>query len=236
MSYEWLPWDSDFFQIPIGRVRYEPDYPQTLANAVLSADADGIQCLYLLAPKDDLPTLRAALHAGFRRYDVRVELSRSLSGVEPTAPPMRYATAADEPALARIASERFTDTRFFADSHFPRDRCRELYVAWLRRGLSTAPLRRTLTAADSEGFVICRFDAAAKAGTIELIAVAANATGRQLGGRLVRAAMGAFATAGLNRTEVATQGRNAVAKRLYERHGFHTVKEAVWLHRWREDH
>ena len=229
MSFEPLSWDSELFGFPIGRV---PE-PAALDDAVSAADADGVRCLYLLCPADEDHALQAALDAGFRPYDVRVELERALEGTEPGGEEVREANAGDEAGLSRIAAERFTGTRFFADPHFPREACRELYVAWLRRGLTTAPERRTLVAGDAEGFVTCRFDAASGTGTIELIGVADGAAGRGLGAALLAGAHRAFAGAGLRRASVVTQARNVPALRLYERHGYLTSATAVWLHRWR---
>jgi ribosomal protein S18 acetylase RimI-like enzyme len=233
MSYESLAWDSDLFQIPIGRVRYATDCAQSVPDTVAAADDDGIECLYLLCPIDDLETLDASLDAGFRPYDVRVELARSLGAADPDALPVRQAVSADERALERIARERFAETRFFADPHFPRELCRELYARWLRRGLSTAPLRRTLTGGEREGFVVCRFDPEGHTGIIELFAASATADTTELGAVLVRAAEREFAAAGFKEAEVATQGRNLPAQRLYQRHGYVTQSMGVWLHRWR---
>lgn len=233
MSYDPLPWDSEFFQIPIGRVRYEANCARTLSKAVEAADSDRTRCLYLLCPAEDVHTLHAALDLGFRPYDVRIELGRSLTDSRPEPAAAREANVADEPALARLARERFKDTRFFADSHFPRTRCRDLYVAWLRRGLSTAPLRRTFTVADAQGFIVCRFDARSGTGTIELVAVAQPANRREVSTVLVRAAENEFVAAGLANAQVATQGRNAPAQRLYQRQGYVTTSVNIWLHRWR---
>lgn len=235
MSYESLSWDSDFFGFRIGRVPYEHGFGSTLSHTAAVADADGTECLYLLCPIDDVNALHAALAAGFRPYDIRVELSRSLNDVKPLTLPVREAGPADESALERIASQRFGETRFFADPHFPRERCRELYVRWLRRGLTTAPSRRTLTVGEAEGFVVCRFDRAAGRGTIELFAVSSDEERHELGATLVRAAGREFAAAGLERAEVATQARNLSAQRLYQRDGYGTVSVATWLHRWRSD-
>ncbi len=234
MGYERLDWDSEFFGRPIGRVG---DGDEPLVSTVGAADADGIECLYLLCPAAETEDLQTALALGFRPYDVRIEFSRALLK-PPSAPaPLgtRDAQPGDEPALESIARDRLTETRFGADPHFPPDRVGDLYVAWLRRGLATPPLRRTLVAGAAEGFVTCRFDAERGVGAIELIAVAAGREGAGLGNQLMAASSRAFADAGVERAEVVTQGRNVAAQRLYQRHGYRTARIDLWLHRWVRD-
>jgi hypothetical protein len=59
-----LPWDSEFFGFPIGRVS-QPDGPDSLAESVARADAEGIRCLYYLVDADDVAALHAAIRHGF---------------------------------------------------------------------------------------------------------------------------------------------------------------------------
>jgi ribosomal protein S18 acetylase RimI-like enzyme len=228
VSYERLPWDSEFFGFEVGRVAAAAD----LAAVASDADADGIRCLYFLCPAEDDGGLAAALELGFRPYDVRIELARALD-VAPTAPPgIREASEADGPTLDAIARGRLRGTRFWNDPHFDRGRVADLYSAWLRRGLTTSPRRRTLTVDGSAGFVTCGFDLDRRAGTIELIAVAENAAGQGLGASLLAAADAAFAAAGCEVAEVVTQARNIAAQRLYQAAGYRTREAGTWLHRW----
>lgn len=233
MSYERLPWDSDFFDLQIARVRGDVSDPEQLTLAVRMADADDIDCLYLLLPIDDQASLNVALSAGFRPYDLRVELDCELVGdTSPSVNGVRNAGPKDVPVLERIARETFRDTRFFSDVRFPRSRVQELYATWARRGVETFPRRRTLIVDDEAGFITCGFDRSAGVGTIELAGVMAGATGRGVGASLVRAANATFAQAGFTGATVVTQGRNVAAQRLYQQCGYRTRRMDVWLHRW----
>lgn len=230
MGYESLEWDSDFFGIPIGRVSGFDG--ESLKAAVEEADAGGIRCLYLLCPAADLSQLHTSLSLGFLPYDVRVELSRAMGDEQTRSEVVREARGEDEEALLSLAGDRMRDTRFWADEHFPRERVRALYEEWLRRGLSTFPLRRTLVIGEAEGFITCHFDAENGVGRIELIAVAQGREGAELSDALVEGANCAFAAGGLARATVATQGRNVAAQRLYQRNGYRTSGLDIWLHRW----
>lgn len=232
MGYEALAWDSDFFGIPIGRV--SPVADESLAAEVEEADADGRRCLYMLCPLADLSRLHLAIELGFRPYDVRVELSGAVSGDRERPARVRDAHEDDEAALAGLVRERVRGTRFWNDLRFPRDRVEDLYVEWLRRGMSTAPARQTFAVGEADGFVTCQLDRAAGVGRIELIAVAADCEGEGLGDALIQAAGNAFAEAGLERAEVVTQAQNVRAQRLYQRNGYRTANADVWMHRWVE--
>jgi dTDP-4-amino-4,6-dideoxy-D-galactose acyltransferase len=229
VSYERLPWDSEFFGFEVGRVVAAAG----LAAAVADADADGIRCLYLLSPAEDDSGLAAALDLGFRPYDVRIELARSLEDAPAAPTGIREATEADRDPLDAIARGRLRGTRFWNDPHFDRERVADLYSAWLRRGLTTPLHRRTLTVDGVAGFVTCGFDRDRRVGTIELIAVAEDAAGQGLGARLLAAADAAFAAAGCEVAEVVTQARNIAAQRLYQAAGYRTREAGTWLHRWR---
>jgi ribosomal protein S18 acetylase RimI-like enzyme len=228
MRYERLGWDSSFFGLAIGRVSPEQD-TAGLARSVAAADADGIECLYLLCRAGDDPALAAALDLGFRPYDVRIELERELDAPIRMPPEIRDARRQDVPALERIARERIRGTRFWADARFPGERVAELYATWLRAAVLDSSTRRVLVFGEGDGFVVCRL--AAGAGAIELIAAAVD--GRGIGGALTEAAGSAFAAAGLTRAGVVAQGQNVPAQRLYQRHGYRTTWVGLWLHRWR---
>lgn len=223
-----LAWDSEHFGFAVARVP-EPS-AERLPAAAAAADAAGCRCLTALVPAADTAATVAAEEAGFRCYDVRVELDREVrSGL-----PAEGVEAVGEPALealAPIAAASFLDSRFYADGHFPRPAVEQLYVAWLRRGFGGAG-RLVLAAGERDGFVVCHLDREAGVGTVELIAVAAPARGRGRGGRLVRAAEAAFAEAGLERARVVTQGANLPAQRLYQGEGYRSRDVALWFHRW----
>lgn len=228
---ERLDWDSEFFGFPIGRV---PNHvgASDIAAAVREADEHELRCVYLCVAAKDGRLLDEAQRLGFMVRDLRVTLEGQLpsSSAEPTN--VKPAGLAALDGLAAIARERFQTTRFFADPGFDRDRCRELYVAWLRRGLEPSTDRVTLIAEKDRGFVVCRFNRPANRGEIELIGVAEEAEGHGVGTALVTGAQATFARERLACMRVVTQGSNIAAQRFYQRHDFRTHEVALWLHRW----
>jgi dTDP-4-amino-4,6-dideoxy-D-galactose acyltransferase len=228
---EKLEWDSAFFGLPIGRVR-DNVVADEIELATREASEHELRCIYLLASADDGMLIGSAQAQGFIVRDIRVELERPVAGHPMAMDGLRCGLTEDLPRLAPIARERFRSTRFFADKRFPPDRSAELYVEWLHRGLTGEPDRQTLVTKDATGFIVCHLDPSARVGRIELIGVAAGASGRGLGSALVAGAGAIFYNASLHHATVVTQGNNIAAQRLYQRHGYRTSQTHLWLHRW----
>ncbi len=230
-----LDWDSAFFGFPIARVTATRVDEAALDAAAGACRAHGVRCAYLLLGADDARGSALAQAAGFVLRDVRVTLERSVPDA-PAAAPASIAPARPEQhaALEALARAAFADapTRFAADDGFPAERCRELYAAFLRRGLDGAPERVALASADARGFAVCHLEREQGRGTIELLAVAPEQRGRGLGGALVEASLAVFADAGLRRAAAVTQAANVGSQRIHQRSGFRTSDAALWFHRW----
>lgn len=236
-AVEPLAWDSEFFGVPIARLRAPRLDAAALDAALAAARAQGVRCLWTLCDADDLRGVACAQERRFRVRDVRLELARPLTPADARRDAggraeVHVADPAEGPALEALARAAEMPSRFFADPGFPRERCRELYAAFVRRALADPATRTTLATADATGAIVCRRDAASGTGEIELVAVAARARGGGLGHALVEAALARFAGEGLATATVVTQAANVAAQRLYQGAGFHTRHAGVWLHRW----
>jgi dTDP-4-amino-4,6-dideoxy-D-galactose acyltransferase len=228
---EHLGWDSEHFGLPVAKV-LAPD-PHGIETAVAEADGAGVRCLTALVPAAETETAVVAERAGFRCYDIRVELARGLEALPHAGErhAVRPASPSEVDRLEPLAASSFVTSRFYADPHFPRPAVAKLYAAWLRRG-TASPSRTVLTVDGADGFVICHCDEQRAVGTIELIAVAEALRGRGLGTAFIRAAEALFARKALKRARVVTQGANLPAQRLYQGSGYRTSDVALWFHRW----
>jgi dTDP-4-amino-4,6-dideoxy-D-galactose acyltransferase len=191
-------------------------------------------CVYFLARADDQETVDAAQQAHFRFVDVRLQLDQGLSAVERT-PRVRPYDSRDLEPLRAIARTSHEITRFYADPHFPRARCSELYDTWIVRSCEEGFADGVLvTEVDGHaaGYVTCNLDEDARSGSIGLIAVAASERGAGLGDELVRAALSWMGERGAVEASVVTQGANVAAQRMFQRAGFRTSSVNLWFHRW----
>jgi dTDP-4-amino-4,6-dideoxy-D-galactose acyltransferase len=230
-----LDWDSDFFGCRIARLEETRLDPEDVAALEQEVAAQRIDCVYLLAD-EALPPARA-LTAGFWPMDERVtlelepvpELAMRGAGARPAVP-------SDARALEDIAGEAHRGTRFFTDTHFPRERSIELYRTWIRNSLHGAADAVLVVddASGPAGYATAIVKARGR-GEIGLVGVAARARGRGLGRALVSAAVHWLRGRGCARVEVVTQGLNAEALRLYQGAGFRLARTATWYHRWTRD-
>lgn len=235
---EYLPWDSAFFGRQIARVvgsRLDRDSAERVADW---CRVHSIECLYFLADLDDVGTVRAAEDHGFRLVDVRVSLARSLDRPpeEASSAPggvIRRAGSADVAELRRIARTSHTDSRFYADDRFTRERCDELYATWIERSCGGYADHVLVAELDGcpVGYLSCHL-VDGTIGTIGLFGIAAEAQGRGLGSGLLTRALCWFVEQGARRATVVTQGRNVAGQRVYQRCGFVTESMGLWYHRW----
>ena len=229
-----LEWDSRFFGVRVARMPDGALSHDGAQRANAWCEAERVDCVYFLADSDDAETVRVAERHGFAFVDVRVTLECSLEarGAQGTDLPIRAAVPSDVPALRSIATVAHTDSRFYFDPQFPRERCDELYATWIEqscRGGADLTLVGVLDDGPC-GYLTCH--ANESIGSIGLVGVAPAARGRGVGRALVDGALAFFAAREVTRVRVVTQARNVAAQALYQRHGFRTTAVQLWYHRW----
>jgi len=239
---EFLPWDSNFFELRIARVKGNTLDQEKAEQIEEWSRTEGISALYFLARADSPATIRTAEETGFQLLDVRVTLERSVTdtpscrhGSGATGVTIRPAVAQDIALLKVIAEASHSDTRFFSDPHFPREKARELYSTWIQlecAGRAQAVLVATSSADHALAYISCHIDPAVGCGQIGLVGVSEAARGKGLGSALVLAAVDWFRQQRAKEATVVTQGRNVTAQRLYQRCGFVTRSVQLWYHKW----
>lgn len=231
-----LEWDSEFFGRRIARVE---------ASALSSGGEDAVErwcacerveCVYLLVDADDQSAIDVAQSRGFRLVDLRVTLEVNGSPAPIAAGTLevrvRVASETDVDELAAIARESHRSSRFYADDHFDRRRCDELYEVWITkscRGWADRVFVAELAGAPV-GYLTChrRTDE----GQIGLVGVHAACRARGAGAALIAEARRWFAVQGMSRVSVVTQGRNTAALRFYQKAGFTVRLIQFWYHKW----
>ena len=234
-----LGWDSEFFGFPIARVCGDQLDRELAAEIDRWCRDRQIACLYFLADSRDPGTARCAEDSGYRLVDVRVTLDSELGEPRDGAfDPSTLGRAEDLDDLVAIARVAHEDSRFYADAGFPRERCAALYETWIRKSFEGDADAVLVGRVDgrASGYLTCRLAAAeAPTGHIGLVAVAERARGRGVATALVRSGLHWFGRNGAQRVEVATQGRNLAAQRLYQAAGFRICSLRLWFHKWYQD-
>lgn len=243
-----LPWDTDFFGFTIARLDAERLTPESAAQIDAWCAAHAVRCLYFLADSDDPTTVQVAENAGYHFVDVRLTLEiphlQAYIARTPSAPvsaASRPFRAGDVEALAAIARASYTDSRYYFDLHFDRQKCDALYETWVRRDCASAAHDSSHHAVyvmdfdgQPAGFVTCHLQATADArsGVIGLVGMAEAAQGQGFAQIMMNEALGWFARQGCERVTVVTQARNVGAQRVYQRCGFITQRVQWWYHKW----
>jgi ribosomal protein S18 acetylase RimI-like enzyme len=239
---ELLPWDTEFFRCRIARVCGDSLTQEQAVQIDDWSRSHRVRGLYFLARADDPATVQTAEQHGFGLVDIRVTLECLMTNLpEPahSGPPagvsLRPVQSDDLPGLQAMARTGHKDTRFFSDSHFPRQRAEDLYSTWIT--LESQGRAQTVWVAASAanqplGYVSCHLDAVRQEGQIGLVGVSPEARGRGVGRSLVLAALGWYRSQGAHKVTVVTQGNNQAAQRLYQQCGFLSRELQLWYHKW----
>ena len=230
-----LPWDSSFFDFRIGRLTVPRLSPHSLAEALDWCHSHKIDCLYLLADSNHRETVQLAEATSFRFVDIRLTLMLSSFPKETDESSdygVRLFEERDLEALKVIARQSHSDSRFYFDGGFPKERCEALFEAWIER--SCHGWAQAVFVAELEGVATgyCTCHIEGDVGSIGLVAIAAHAQGRSLGRHLITAAVSYIRKQGISELKVVTQGRNIRAQQLYQKCGFVTDSVMLWYHKW----
>jgi len=229
---DFLPWDSQFFNARIARVRGGVLTPALLASAEAWCRNERIDCLYFLSDRVDDAAGAWLEGAGFVHVDTRVTLAASLAPVPAASVGgVRQANDDDIPGLREIAAATHHATRFYADRRLAAA-ADAMYAFWIENSVKDPSIHVLVPdASPVSGYITC-YEAQVGSGQIGLLGVAAAARGRGHAGRLVGAALEWMIERGMTTATVVTQGRNEAARRVYERCGFAPSLEQRWYHRW----
>lgn len=185
---------------------------------------------------DDLPLLQAAETCGFVTVDLLHTFYAARGSVRGSVRGgVRPGTAADLPAVRRIARGAFAHSRLYQDPRIPARRAACFYadlteaIAAQACVFLVAEERGTVT-----GFALGTRGPGTRRprlGHLWLIAVARAARGRGTGRRLLAAFLPAMFRQ-VDGVEISTQCANAAATRLYAGCGLLPQARIVTLHRW----
>jgi dTDP-4-amino-4,6-dideoxy-D-galactose acyltransferase len=239
---ELLPWDTEFFCCRIARVCGDTLKPEQAVRIDEWSRSNRIRCLYFLSRADDPATIHTAGQHGFGLVDIRVTFDLGVMDSHNSTRPALPAGASIRPVqpndlsgLQAMARTGHGGTRFFSDSHFPRQRAEDLYSIWIT--LETQGRAQTVLVAASAtnqplGHVSCHLDLASREGQIGLVGVSPEVRGRGIGKSLVLAAIDWYRVQGAHEVTVVTQGNNRAAQRLYQQCGFLSRDMQLWYHKW----
>ncbi|MEL6524896.1 MAG: GNAT family N-acetyltransferase [Chloroflexota bacterium] len=235
-----LGWDTEHFGVRIARVQDGQLTGDNVATVDEWCVENAIDCVYYLVPADDIASMTVAENNGFHLQDIRMVFNYRL--IESYETPNQVgdytidqANADDLPALLVMIDGVYEKSRFYNDTRFDNADANRMYHIWLEKCL-TGAMADVVFCARKEGipqaFVTCRLDADTQIADIGLVGVAENARGQNLAGILLQHTFSFSQQNGMIHIEVATQGSNIAAQRLYQKAGFRTMRVHLWYHKW----
>jgi dTDP-4-amino-4,6-dideoxy-D-galactose acyltransferase len=239
VTARFLEWDSSFFGKRIARVNGNFLNQERVDLINTWGKQNAIDCLYFLASSEGDATVICAEQNGYHLVDLRITLSaqlKDLSIVQNQDSSIRYANESDILALKTIAGLNHTNSRFFTDQHFDREKCRSLYEIWIEKCVR-APNGHVFVWEDSRKAIAYVSASLEPDGTgkIELVGISPEWQGKGIGKQLISAAQCYFAANQVSTITTVTQGRNIHAIKLYQKCGFFIQSIELWYHKWIEN-
>jgi ribosomal protein S18 acetylase RimI-like enzyme len=237
-----LAWDSEFFDLPIGRII--PSQLDELSVMILLKEAQrrALRCLYFEADPNDPATVAIMEQQGFHLVDVRVVLEHPFDNRPapvpryPVSPELIIGPPADNEMsrLQDISAQIGRTSRFDFDKNFGPAQSERLYRLWIKnacQGFADAVLvARWHRGGAAVGLISCVLRAGLA--HIQLAGVHMDHRQRSVGTGLVQAALDWAKAQGVHGMQVVTQARNVPAQRLYQQMGFFTKSMTLYYHKW----
>lgn len=248
-----LPFDSEIFGMPMGRIERFLVPPSSAADGrallqeiLRAAEARGLRHVTCRVPCADHPAALRLQERGFQVMTVFIGLQYHLARVQAAwsrEPGVRPMAPGDLPAILAITREAFGQgTRFHADASLSGEAATRLHERWAENCCARRAADAVFVADGDEGvvgFISCQVLAATRAvperarGVVPLVAVAPTHRGRGVGKALVRGALAWFASQGLAFGDIGTESFNYPALNAYVGAGFQIALSAFWFHRMR---
>ena len=233
---EALPWDTDFFGVPIARVELDGLGADDLAAIETEARDRGFDCVYgSLDPNREPALAHHVQDAGHRLVEVSVTLARTTTApldLPDALPAVRRGTLDDLPLLDKALDLLAPWSRFAADSRFGPAAARRMYDAWVRRAAADEDDEfMLLIAEDASGVTGVATHVRADQPRVDLMAV--TKPGTRTSWALLAGGIEWGGTDAFHAGPVAA--RNVAPLRFLERHRFEVFRTRYLFHRWFDD-
>lgn len=238
---KFLDWDSDFFNLRIGRILESRLTPSSFDSIQAWSSENEIDCLYYVADADDIQSIRLAEDQGFRNVEIRITYEYSLHDWNPDTRirrnpdvNLRTARSGDIPALVEMSTDSFKDSRWYFDSNFPEEKVRQYYPVWIKNSVDGYADFVLVAELDGNvsGYISGNRAGEASPGSLEIMAVRRDARGLGIGHELFSGGLDWLVRNGTKDILTNTQGRNITTNRMLIRLGLNIEKVQIFYHKW----
>ncbi|MFK7873445.1 MAG: GNAT family N-acetyltransferase [Oligoflexales bacterium] len=227
---ELLRWDSDFFDLKIGKIIEDPN----LEESVQIAKDQAYRLVYCyVSPKDEHAKKTVEKYGG-------VLVDRRVMYAQQTNPAWKDILL-DSKLYSGMGSEMSSDlenlaiacghhSRFCIDEKIPHDLFEKMYSIWIQKSLEGQIAAEVFLYGDQEG--LCTVRDLENRADIGLIGVHETLRGQGVGRKMMCAAMSYAAKRDFPALQVATQVDNVGACAFYENLGFQVDHRVDIYHLW----
>lgn len=231
-----LPWDSEFFGMPIGRAHLTDLGPAEIAAVDADARRAGVACLYASLDPCHLATLADAQHLGWRFVDAATTFDLGVDEPEipePQGIEVRVATPDDTEAVTDLIRLMAPWSRFAADPRFGAEASVRLQDAWRDRALGPDDADHSLLLALDHGDVVAFIGRVDEPGRRRVDAVGTTRRGSGAARYLIQIARRWAGDQPLLGGPI--MGRNIPALRYVSHCGYRVCEVQYQLHRWLDE-
>jgi dTDP-4-amino-4,6-dideoxy-D-galactose acyltransferase len=225
-----LKWDSELIKRKIGVLTIDAGSLSCLGNTLKQAGKEGFQYIICKLASQDTEVIRALESEGFYLTDIGATfgiktsefLDRNKNRDFKISGSITTATREDIPALKKLITSLFTESRFYHDPFYGKDEADNLYRAWIENSVKGREAD-VVFCIPRTGFISCK-KTGKHSGKIVLLGVRKGRRGKGYGSALLSTAMEWFAGQGTDFVSVRTQLKNLKGMNFYLRFGF-LIKE-----------
>lgn len=227
----YLAWDSDFFNLKIGRIHCDSGGTDRVPELVRTMREEGYDLVYIEVPVagNEIPLIAGISD---KPVDLKIVYGRDVAPGAAVDPHIREI---DEPCdtLRRLGIQAGHRSRFTNDRNFRPGDAERFYRTWVDNSFGAGMADHVLVYVEDDrikGMVTLKIREGY--GDIGLLAVDEGCRGEGIGRKLMSAAAVFTAGHGMGQLRVATQADNPGACRFYEYCGCRPLSRTAIYHKW----
>lgn len=228
---EYLPWDSNFFNLRVGKINF-------ITNESFSFNSDDISnydLLYLFTKPNQTKVINHIKSVNGVLVDEKVTFSKEIKSSNQIYNIEEYNHEVITDELYALAIQSGIKSRFKIDSKFPKGSFEKLYKEWIEQSVINNYCDKIFVVKDEDiviGFVTLHLNG--NIGKIGLIAVNESYRGKGIGKQLMYACENYLYKNKIKTLEVITQKKNSSAMHFYSSIGYSIMTTENIYHLWRK--
>ncbi len=229
MNIEFLAWDSDFFQLKIGKIIIDVFEKESIYSVLDELKIEKYQLIYIFSTNEineftDFLLDKKVIY----EYKITENQENTAENIVFLEKKEKYSAE-----LLDLALQSGEYSRFRLDKRFPKGSFEKLYALWIENSLNKKIADDVIVYEENDlalGMVTLK--QALDCSIIGLIAVQETTRGKKIGTHLLNAVKNKTREMGRKSVEVATQLDNKSACYFYEKNNFSIKKIEYIYHIW----